>query len=219
MVNNVVIMGLQNTGTNLLQKIFNAKTHGPKPNGHSHTPSYSHGYKLINNQYLWKHTPEFPLLNYHVKNNPNTIFIFTYRNITPWLFSMKEKPYETKFDGNITKLLTGTRYKHLNTNIIHLYLDTLYNYLNLIKTYKNCIFVNYDKFSKHDYEYYQKIVKNLNIPIKTIDQYNKIISIKWGSGGKRRNLPIKKRTYILPKQFKWIERIPRIKYLNKFYNS
>lgn len=161
---NIIILGVWNTGTNLISNIFdNNSLINLKTN------------EVLNicndSNKIWKHNPKCALIEELAKDN-NNIIIIMYRNIYTWLNSMKKASYELHFE-NLASVATIKNNKHdidiSFRNIIHAYNHYYHNYMKLSIQYPNVVFFDYRKIINQDtcFEYMNFKLSKLNLTLTT----------------------------------------------------
>lgn len=160
---NVYILGPYNSGTNLLQNIFEYI------NGHRKQVNEIYG-GLPGDKYMHgggKHTiMDLPYLFHKIyQKDPTGVYIISFRNIYCWVTSCLKKPYliemNVNLDGSKSIYFCNKNWNSL-VDIYNLYYST---YMELIDNYDNVIFVEYSEII--DFKGYIY----LNNKIKPFDLY------------------------------------------------
>jgi hypothetical protein len=204
MPRNIHIIGLFNTGTNLLFNIINNCTTVDLTDNTNIT---------INNQHkpFFKHSFNFSIIRKYL-NNPNNLLIIMYKNVYNWLYSIKKACY----DINYSKLYLPVELygKHFH-NMIELYNFYYINYLSVLNTYSNAIFLDYEKVIdiNNSYDYLNNKLSKFNICISSQTKFNSTLMSKAKTHGKSVNNAIEaKNKYdsinATVKQF--VEKIPKL---------
>jgi hypothetical protein len=157
------IIGPYNTGTNLLHNIItNCDCKDLTTNDNV----------MIKSQHdpFDKHTININTIKTYL-DNPNNLLIIMYKNIYNWLYSIKKDCYHLQY----TKLyLPAKLYDQNFPNVIELYNYYYVNYMSLLNTYNNVIFLDYekiiDKFTS--YGYVNEKLKKINLYISLENEYN-----------------------------------------------
>ena len=170
------IFGPVNTGTNLIIKIINNCKCIDKT-----TQQILHAgdqLKLWNNQTAIKHCTNINVIQNDI-NNSDTLAIIMYKNVYNWIYSLKKKSYEIKFNGLNKPVIFN---KNIYKNAIQLYNYYYSTYINLINKNKNVIFLDYykiiDKETCFNYinsklEKYNLYLESNNKLIETLNKSSK----------------------------------------------
>ena len=185
-IKNVYILGPYNSGTNLLQNIFEPI------NGHSEEVGSKIGNfsgKYLNLKDIYKPNKKgvlscnkHPYIGGYKHSNEllrlipkiiksDSLYIICYRYIFSWIISTKKAHYKIK------KLYNGYLYNNkIYPKLSSIYIDYYKMYLKLLKRYDNFIFINYSKLiSPNGLEYLNDKLKPFSI---TIDKthFNKVLN-------------------------------------------
>lgn len=153
MINKVLVFGPYNSGTNLVQRIFTPI------NGHHDEVNLRHGgiriSKLVGGA---KHS----FLDLPRKINAiyryDVLYIICYRNIYSWINSCLNWSYKIKINSEDDIDFYARKW----SSLVEIYNEYYLMYINLIKKYRNVIFLNYSKLIEPEigYKYlYHKIKK------------------------------------------------------------
>ena len=157
---NIQLLGPFNCGTNLLFNMLNnnlLNLHGEKVN------VYNEG--NLPAILVWKHTIVWNNLTALIDRSKTTLFIIMYKNIYNWINSIRNVPYDIKWNNKL-----NSNCKFLNRDfdsIVHLYNEYYVNYKKLLH-YSNVIVLDYYKLIEKDH-----LIKYLN---KLDNYYLRIIN-------------------------------------------
>jgi hypothetical protein len=157
------IIGPYNTGTNLLHNIItNCDCKDLTTNDNV----------IIKSQHdpFDKHTININTIKTYL-DNPNNLLIIMYKNIYNWLYSIKKACYSLQY----TKLyLPAKLYDQNFLNVIEVYNYYYINYMSLLNTYNNVIFLDYEKIIDKfiSYGYVNEKLKKINLYISLENEFN-----------------------------------------------
>jgi len=152
------IIGLFNTGTNLIHNIMK----------NSDVIDLTNNIPI--NIYDWnkvfhKHSLNISSIYEYLSNN-NNLLIILYKNVYNWLYSIKKECYDIKY----TKLhLPVELYNKNFSNMIELYNYYYINYMSILNKYNNVVFLDYGKVIQREisYDYINSVLSKFNLFISS----------------------------------------------------